>query len=354
MTTKPAMTVGALLRTALQLLENDGTASPASWDDAVDPSDSAPFELPLAPPARKEWLEAQQENRCIQVTGNAMSPILADGAYVAYSKERKTPVSSTARWSSSGWRTSRRSAGSGTAADTPSCEPRTPRPSPSSSSSTSNAPRSSPASGASSGSTRPTDRPVLRPATTLATRRSSETDGRSADPPIGRLHLGLGSIRIEPDRSPAQALVQARQHQHLPVADPTRPRLAHDGLDDSRRLLLLDEHRELHLGKNEVLYSLPRYWPSRFFCRPYPIASRTVPPRISTDSSAESTAWARNGFTRAMIFTGRPPDRARFGGCLAPDLRSLPRAMNLHASVEPVQTGDPSFGTLGLNLPGSA
>lgn len=89
-TSKPAMTVGALLRTALQLLENDAS-SPASCDDAVVPSDSAPFELPLAPPARKEWLEAKHENRCIQVNGNAMAPILADGAYVAYFRESEEP-----------------------------------------------------------------------------------------------------------------------------------------------------------------------------------------------------------------------------------------------------------------------
>lgn len=89
-TSKPAMTVGALLRTALQLLENGGT-SQASGDESAENPDSAPFELPLAPPARKEWLEAQNENRCIQVTGNAMAPILADGAYVAYSKENENP-----------------------------------------------------------------------------------------------------------------------------------------------------------------------------------------------------------------------------------------------------------------------
>jgi len=87
---KPAMTVGALLRTALQLLENDNT-SPVSHGEGEGRSDTSPFELPLAPPARTEWLEAQQENRCIQVTGNAMAPILADGAYVAYSREDEEP-----------------------------------------------------------------------------------------------------------------------------------------------------------------------------------------------------------------------------------------------------------------------
>ena len=89
-TSKPAMTVGALLRTALQLLET-GDASQAGDAGEAGPADPAPFELPLEPPARKEWLEAQHEHRCIQVTGNAMAPILADGAYVAYSKVSEDP-----------------------------------------------------------------------------------------------------------------------------------------------------------------------------------------------------------------------------------------------------------------------
>jgi phage repressor protein C with HTH and peptisase S24 domain len=87
---KPAMTVGALLRTALQLLENERTAT-TSGEEALDRSDPSPFELPMAPPASKEWLEAQHENRCLLVTGNAMAPVLADGAYVAYSKENEDP-----------------------------------------------------------------------------------------------------------------------------------------------------------------------------------------------------------------------------------------------------------------------
>jgi hypothetical protein len=88
--TKSSTTVGALLRTALQLLENDGSS--ANHTDQASPStDSTHFELPLGTPARKEWLEAQQENRCIQVKGNAMAPILADGACVAYSKDDEEP-----------------------------------------------------------------------------------------------------------------------------------------------------------------------------------------------------------------------------------------------------------------------
>src|SRR3954451_13726641 len=49
---KPAMTVGALLRTALQLLENDGARHPSN-EAGVGDLESIDFELPLAPPARK-------------------------------------------------------------------------------------------------------------------------------------------------------------------------------------------------------------------------------------------------------------------------------------------------------------
>jgi hypothetical protein len=88
--TKPAMTVGALLRTALQLLESDGS-SDLHGEEALPSTDSTNFEPPQGTPARKEWLEAQQENRCIRVRGNAMAPILVDGACIAYSKFDEDP-----------------------------------------------------------------------------------------------------------------------------------------------------------------------------------------------------------------------------------------------------------------------
>jgi|SRR4051794_14976876 len=88
--TKPAMTVGALLRTALQLLENHGTSRPGG-EEGEGEMEGIDFELPLASPARKEWLEAQQENRCIQVSGSAMSPIVADGARIACSNHEEDP-----------------------------------------------------------------------------------------------------------------------------------------------------------------------------------------------------------------------------------------------------------------------
>jgi hypothetical protein len=38
---------------------------------------------------RREWLAAQRDNRCIQVVGDSMAPILADGAWVAYAKSEE-------------------------------------------------------------------------------------------------------------------------------------------------------------------------------------------------------------------------------------------------------------------------
>jgi hypothetical protein len=118
-----SVTIGALLRTALQLLEEknerswpvvvDGNADAA---DAVDRLSGEP-ELPApgvdhrafreltnassvgnASPSsvddgspttdsRREWLAAQRENRCVFVNGDAMAPIVADGASVAYAKD---------------------------------------------------------------------------------------------------------------------------------------------------------------------------------------------------------------------------------------------------------------------------
>jgi hypothetical protein len=43
--------------------------------------------------ARSEWLDAQRECRCTRVEGNAMEPILFDGAYVAFAKSEEAPAS---------------------------------------------------------------------------------------------------------------------------------------------------------------------------------------------------------------------------------------------------------------------
>ena len=111
----PAMTVGALLRTALQILESESGSDPGSGSDHVvsgpltlDAGDGSALPLGTSTPFldsdlepedesgefvhseagsnhRSELLAAQRENRCIRVVGDAMAPILADGASVAYS-----------------------------------------------------------------------------------------------------------------------------------------------------------------------------------------------------------------------------------------------------------------------------
>jgi Peptidase S24-like len=107
------LTVGALLRTALQMLEKDEPAwtrrgetasgpdqlesleSGADWSasdsrtsleaDRSDNSDGLGDEAGSRfSQSRREWLAAQRDNRCIQVSGDSMTPILADGASVAF------------------------------------------------------------------------------------------------------------------------------------------------------------------------------------------------------------------------------------------------------------------------------
>jgi hypothetical protein len=109
------LTVGALLRTALQMLEKDepawtrrdetasgpdqleGPEPGAEWNasdsrtalesDRSDTSDRHGDEAGsrLSQP-RRDWLAAQRDNRCIQVSGDSMTPILADGASVAFAQ----------------------------------------------------------------------------------------------------------------------------------------------------------------------------------------------------------------------------------------------------------------------------
>jgi hypothetical protein len=119
----PAMTIGALLRTALQLLEKDDPATsrleramqgPVLGETGAGGADG----IMLAPDgtlsdlgttgagvgepgsrmaddgsklshSRREWAAAQRENRCVLVAGEAMAPIVADGASVAYAKNEE-------------------------------------------------------------------------------------------------------------------------------------------------------------------------------------------------------------------------------------------------------------------------
>mgnify|MGYP001048333568 CR=1 FL=1 len=113
MDAQPTVMVGALLRTALQLLEGDaspelGTAtarfleSERSLVDA-DPREAAPHqdehdqhdqhdELRHDRGRReREWLEARREGRCLIVADSAMEPVLARGSTVAFAAEQESP-----------------------------------------------------------------------------------------------------------------------------------------------------------------------------------------------------------------------------------------------------------------------
>ncbi len=110
-------TVGALLRTAIQLLEKDEQARHAAPFASRADAAAAGEEGPNGPDhvvlisvgdashesltsssgphylaARREWLDAERDCRCIRVAGDAMSPIVADGAYVAFSKAEDSPA----------------------------------------------------------------------------------------------------------------------------------------------------------------------------------------------------------------------------------------------------------------------
>lgn len=106
------VSVGSLLRTALHMLEEGQATAPnrvvsmgsgsATSDDpsdvvllAVDDSASGPITKHSGPrylAARSEWLDAERECRCIRIEGSEMSPIVADGAYVAFEKAEENPA----------------------------------------------------------------------------------------------------------------------------------------------------------------------------------------------------------------------------------------------------------------------
>ncbi len=111
------LSVRALLRTALQRLENDAASRPTAdafaWLPAAGPEEGGdhPDEVmvllggdgvalqPLSTrsgvddgAASREWSEARRESRCIQVVGDAMSPLLSDGACVAFARFEETPA----------------------------------------------------------------------------------------------------------------------------------------------------------------------------------------------------------------------------------------------------------------------
>ena len=109
------VSVGVLLRTALQMLESDessrwsssahrherderqnGEGDPGLDDEEalieVNDDNREPLTRTSGPrylAARSEWLDAERECRCIQIVGDAMAPILMDGAYVAFAKNEE-------------------------------------------------------------------------------------------------------------------------------------------------------------------------------------------------------------------------------------------------------------------------
>jgi len=108
----PGVSVGSLLRTALQMLEKADASPPTlvvsngtttgTQDDradvvllAVDDAAGEPITKNSGPyyvAARSEWLDAERECRCLRIEGDAMSPIVADGAYAAFSKSEEDPA----------------------------------------------------------------------------------------------------------------------------------------------------------------------------------------------------------------------------------------------------------------------
>lgn len=101
----PGVSVGSLLRTALHMLE-EGKATPTHPGTppgdqaevvflALDDSSAGPITSRSGPrylAARGEWLDAERECRCIRNEGAAMSPIVGDGAYVAFAKAEEDPA----------------------------------------------------------------------------------------------------------------------------------------------------------------------------------------------------------------------------------------------------------------------
>jgi hypothetical protein len=115
-----SVTIGALLRTALQLLEKNDLGWPGLQGDVegadpgaviaqeAEPRDAASESRTPRDPgleraldvegtvraaedglralhSRREWLAAQRDHRCVSVNGDSMAPVVADGASVAYS-----------------------------------------------------------------------------------------------------------------------------------------------------------------------------------------------------------------------------------------------------------------------------
>jgi hypothetical protein len=108
---QPTIMVGALLRTALQLLEGEAPPDRAAVSarlrefgrpglddlDAIEDGPARPDETAhdtlrgdghdRGEAARSEWIEARNENRCLRVVDESMAPVIAKGASVAFARE---------------------------------------------------------------------------------------------------------------------------------------------------------------------------------------------------------------------------------------------------------------------------
>lgn len=89
--------VPALLRRALEQIDAEAESS-GSRLIVEAPSTNGSLraidvEEPQAMTARREWLAAERDNRCIciQIEGEAMMPVLANGAHVAYASDEDDP-----------------------------------------------------------------------------------------------------------------------------------------------------------------------------------------------------------------------------------------------------------------------
>ena len=100
--------------------------------------------------------------------------------------------------------------------------------------------------------------------------------------PRFRRVLGINSRPIiEFACLPAQVLAETGQHQNLAVADPPGARLADDRLDGGRRVLLGDEDRQLHLGHERRVVLAAQVLMQPVFLPPVPHRLANVPPRMS-------------------------------------------------------------------------
>ncbi len=247
-TSKPAMTVGALLRTALQLLENDAS-SLASCDDAVVPSDSAPFSSPWPHRPGRSGSRPSTRTAVSRLTETPWRRSSRTGPMSPTPGRARSLDILTARWSSCGWRdqpTIRWFRVCGRYALLRAENPET-------------IPQQQLIDLESSG-----EQPRIR--RILLDRHTPLTGQSFARPPpwqlvVHRRHTVdyqtrrssvfiSGSARIGLSRTAHQLRLSPRQGNTSTFPSPMRPvPLAHDGPDDGRHVLLLDKHRQLNLGK---------------------------------------------------------------------------------------------------------